>query len=226
LKTKSIAMTQSRKLPRFIRPSNRAGLAETEYQSVNVDRLIAVDDRVGLEIRDLRKAQDLTLSKLAALSDLSQGYLSQIERGLSQPSIKVLHSISRALGVNISWFFSPQSPEDDGLKDCVVRAGQRRHLTFHNGIRDELLSPNLGRQIELLRCIFPPGSESGSDTYVHQGEEAGIVVSGELRLWIGDKEVLLKAGDSFAFESDTPHRYDNPSSEETIVIWAITPPSY
>lgn len=219
-------MSQSKKLPKFVRPSNKAGLAETEYQPINVERLIAVDDRVGLEIRDLRKARDFTLAQLSALADLSQGYLSQIERGISKPSVKVLHSISRALGVTISWFFSPQSPEDDGLKDFVVRAGQQRHLTFNNGIRDELLSPNLGRQIELLRCVFPPGSESGSEPYVHQGEEAGIVVCGKLRLWIGDKEVLLKAGDSFAFESDKPHRYDNPSNEETIVIWAITPPSY
>jgi transcriptional regulator with XRE-family HTH domain len=225
-KTNSSTMTGTRKLPKLLRPSNKAGLAETEHQSINVERLMTVDDRVGLEIRDLRKAQDFTLAKLAAASNLSQGYLSQIERGLSKPSIKVLHSISRALGVTISWFFSSQSPEDDDIKDIVVRAGQRRQLTFNSGIRDELLSPNLGRQIELLRCIFPPGSESGSDSYIHQGEEAGIVVSGELRLWIGEKEVRLKTGDSFAFESDTPHRYDNPSNEETIVIWAITPPSY
>ena len=213
-------------LPRLRRQSNREGLADMTGQTVDVEELLGADERVGFEIRDLRKAKGMTLTDVSGATGLSVGYLSQIERGVSSPSVKALHAISRSLGVTISWFFSPAAEEEEHLRDVVVRKRNRRTLTFKNGITDELLSPNLRRQIELLRCVFPPGSASGDDAYFHQGEEAGIVISGVLRLWIDEEEVLLRAGDSFAFESDKPHRYDNPSSEETVVIWAVTPPSY
>jgi transcriptional regulator with XRE-family HTH domain len=213
-------------LPKFIRPSNQQGLAESEPEAVDVAEFLNADEQVGSEIRDLRRAKGMTLADLGGKTGLSVGYLSQIERGVSSPSVKALHAISRAMGVTISWFFSPAGEKDDALRDVVVRAATRRRLAFKSGIVDELLSPNLRREIELLRCVFPPGSASGDDPYTHKGEEAGIVISGTLRLWIDDEEVILEAGDSFAFESHKPHRYDNPSSSETVVIWAITPPSY
>jgi transcriptional regulator with XRE-family HTH domain len=216
-----------KKLPKLVRPSNQMGLASSvEDTTVDLSEFLDLDERVGKEIRQLRKARDTTISELSDATNLSPGYLSQIERGISSPSVKALHSISRALGVTISWFFSPAADDDDGLRDVVVRANRRRRLTFSSGISDELLSPNLGRELELLRCTFGPGSESGAEPYQHRGEESGIVISGTLHLWIGDKHVILNEGDSFAFSSDTPHRYANPTDNETIVIWAITPPSY
>lgn len=205
-----------------IQSAKKLAIARTEVATVPDQR----DSRVGLEIKHLRKARDLTIADLSELTRLSAGYLSQIERGLSSPSVKALRSISDALGVTVSWFFSPDTSKDDDLHNYIVRASARRTLLFENGIRDELLSPNLGRQLELLRCVFPPGSTSGAEPYVHRGEEAGFVLAGELTLWIGEREILLKSGDSFAFESDQPHRYENRGDLEAIVIWAITPPSY
>lgn len=192
----------------------------------NLAELRDIDEKVGTEIRHLRKARGMTITELSRATGLSQGYLSQIERGISSPSVKALHSISRALGVTISWFFSPTSSTDSALRDFVVRAENRRSLAFSSGILDELLSPNLGRKIELLRCVFQPGAESGTEPYTHRGEEAGIVISGVLHLWLNDDHIVLNEGDSFAFSSDTPHRYNNPTDIETVVIWAITPPSY
>ncbi|MGY3387527.1 transcriptional regulator with XRE-family HTH domain [Bradyrhizobium sp. USDA 3311] len=212
--------------PKMLRPSNLEGLAEQAEQPVNVEELLNVGDRIGGEIKNLRKARGITLDALSDAAGLSKGYLSQIERGVSSPSVKALHSISRALGVTISWFFPPNADDDSDLREYVVRASSRRKLTFVGGITDELLSPNLGRQLELLRCTFPPGSESGKEPYTHQGEEAGYVISGELDLWIGERHVVLREGDSFAFASDFPHRYANTNNRECVVIWAITPPSY
>ncbi|MES0064105.1 XRE family transcriptional regulator [Mesorhizobium sp. M0041] len=217
---------QTSLLRRLLRPSNLKGSVSFSADTINVSDLVNIDARVGIEIKDLRKARDITLDGLSEASGLSKGYLSQIERGISRPSVKALHNISRALGVTISWFFRPGSNDDDDLRDLVVRASARRKLTFVGGISDELLSPNLSRELQLLRCTFPPGSESGSAPYNHQGEEAGIVVTGEMHLWISDKHVILKEGDSFAFESVLPHRYANISDRECVVIWAITPPSY
>lgn len=181
--------------------------------------------KIGREIRGLRKAKGLTLSELAEKSGLSIGYLSLLERDRATPSINALHAISRALGVTISWFFDANAApvEERGF---VVRRARRRRLEFSAGIVDELLSPSLEGSLELLASRFPPGASSGDAPYTHNGEEAGVVVRGTLELWVDGKHFVLKAGDSFGFPSSLPHRYCNPGSEETEVIWAITPPSY
>jgi len=157
---------------------------------------------------------------------LSIGFLSQLERGISNPSVKALHDVARALGVNISWFFDEDTAEQAEEVEYIVRSKRRRRLLFEGGISDELLSPTLGGQLELFYSRFQPGSSSGDAPYAHQGEEAGIVVSGSLELWVGERRFLLTEGDSFGFPSSIPHRYANPGPTETIVIWAVTPPSY
>lgn len=180
---------------------------------------------LGREIRGLRKARGMTLAVLASESGLSIGYLSLLERDLATPSIKALHAVSRALGVTISWFFEAGTAPE-GERDYVVRRGRRRRLDFSSGIVDELLSPHLAGQLELLSSRFPPGASSGEEPYTHVGEEAGLVVRGRLELWIDGRTFLLEAGDSFGFPSTLPHRYRNPGPDEAEVVWAITPPSY
>lgn len=207
------------------RPSNQHGLSAGR-EMVDLDVALKIDPHIGREIRALRKARGQTLIQLSKQAELSSGYLSQIERSISHPSIKALHSISRALGVTVSWFFPAETKDDTDWRGNVVRANARRKLYFESGITDELLSPNLERQIELLRCTFRPGSESGDKPYRHEGEEAGIIISGELDLWLEGQHIVLKEGDSFAFDSETPHRYANCTTTDTVVIWVITPPSY
>lgn len=197
-------------------------LAETILPSGSADE---VPRKIGQEVRSLRKARNLTLAELAEASGLSVGYLSLLERDLATPSIKALHSVSRALGQTISWFFAAEAvPESE--RDLVVRRSRRRKLEYSAGIVDELLSPNLAGTLELLSSRFPPGASSGDEPYTHAGEEAGIVIRGRLELWVDGKHLMLSAGDSFGFASSLPHRYRNPGSEETEVIWAVTPPSY
>jgi transcriptional regulator with XRE-family HTH domain len=180
---------------------------------------------LGREIRSLRKARGLTLAAVAQASGLSVGYLSLLERDRATPSINALHAISRALGVTISWFFEAgETPATE--RDIVVRRGRRRRLDFSPGISDELLSPSLAGTLEMLASRFEPGATSGDSPYSHTGEEGGVVLRGQLELWVDGKTFLLVAGDSFGFPCSLPHRYSNPGSEETEVIWAITPPSY
>lgn len=183
-------------------------------------------DFSGADLRELRRAKGKTLSELALASGLSVGHLSQIERGVSRPSVKALQSIGTVLGVTIGWFFKASGQDDAGEAGYVVRAKRRRKLSFNQGITDELLSPNLSRNIEMLVCTLPPGAESGAEPYTHRGEESGVVISGTLELWVGQRHFTLERGDSFAFASDEPHRSRNPGPEDTIVIWAISPPTY
>ncbi|HJS91396.1 MAG TPA: XRE family transcriptional regulator [Steroidobacteraceae bacterium] len=180
---------------------------------------------MGAEIRGLRKARNLTLNQLAGASGLSVGYLSMVERQQAMPSIKSLLSIAHALGVTIGWFFEGDAvrPQEHGL---VVRRSRRRRIDYSAGIVDELLSPSLKGNLELVLCRLAPGASSGEEPYSHAGEEAGVVVRGRLELWVSGQSVMLETGDSFGFESTRPHRYRNPGPDETEIVWAITPPSY
>jgi transcriptional regulator with XRE-family HTH domain len=180
---------------------------------------------LGREIRGLRKARGHTLTVLAKESGLSSGYLSLVERDLATPSISALHAISQALGVTISWFFTAgETPASE--REYVVRRARRRRLHYSNGVIDELLSPSLAGSLEVLSCWFAPGASSGEVPYTHDGEEGGVVILGQLELWVGGKFFVLEAGDSFGFSSMLPHRYRNPGPGKTEVIWAITPPSF
>ena len=196
--------------------------APFDIETLETSRL---DPGLGEEVRSLRKAKGLTLGQLARASGLSTGFLSQIERSQNRPSVTALFKLSRALGVSVGWFFPKPGVSSETDTAHIVRHKDRRLIEFDDGIRDELLTPGLGGKLELLSCRFAPGS--GVETaYSHDGEEAGVVTKGVLELWIGDAKHLLSEGDSFAFNSAIPHRYRNPSDEETVVIWAITPPNF
>jgi transcriptional regulator with XRE-family HTH domain len=181
---------------------------------------------LGETIRELRKARGLNLGAIASQSKISVGYLSLIERNRVTPSIKTLHDLANVLGVNISWFFPKPAAGDLDEQKFVVRPRNRRALSFGLGIVDELLSPTLSGQLELLCSRFEPGASSGNKPYTHRGEEAGVVIAGELDIWIGKKKYRLRNGDSFSFLSSIPHRYRNPGKVDAVVIWAITPPTY
>ena len=180
---------------------------------------------IGAKLRGLRQRQTRTLAEVSAITGISVGHLSQLERDLVSPSIKTLHDISRALGVNISWFFTPEVPLDHASQ-YIVRRDARRHISFAEGIDDYQLNSLAVRQIGLLYSTFAPGSSSGESPYAHEGEEAGLVVAGKLELWIDGVSLHLDTGDSFSFPSNRPHRYRNPGRAHTVVVWAMTPPTY
>lgn len=186
---------------------------------------------LGNEIRQLRKVRGITLQQMALATGKSVGFLSQVERNLTKPSVSALQDISEALSVHIGWFFPEdrQSPADE--KEFIVRKANRRRLTYSElsstdylGLHDHLLSSNLNGELALGISRYEPGASTGDDSYRHQGEEAGLVISGVLELTIDDKTYQLGAGDSFSFNSKFKHRYANPSStEDTVVVWANTP---
>ena len=185
----------------------------------------------GNEIRQLRKLRGITLQQLALSTGKSVGFLSQVERNLTKPSVAALQDISEALSVHIGWFFPDDARGPADEKEFIVRRQNRRRLTYSElsdtdylGLHDHLLSSNLNGELALGISRYEPGASTGDDSYGHKGEEAGVVLSGVLELTLDDKTHVLQAGDSFSFKSGLKHRYANPSaSEETIVVWANTP---
>ncbi|MCC7121153.1 MAG: cupin domain-containing protein [Gammaproteobacteria bacterium] len=187
--------------------------------------VVKEDGLIGGKLRALRLRQNKTLQAVSATTGISVGHLSQLERDLVSPSIKTLHDLSRALGVNISWFFLPQEP-GARVEQYIVRRDQRRHISYADGIDDYQLNSQAVRHLGLLYSTFAPGASSGDSPYTHEGEEAGYVVCGQLELWIDGASTVLSAGDSFSFPSTSPHRYCNPGRAEAVVLWAMTPPTY
>ncbi|WP_296186743.1 helix-turn-helix domain-containing protein [Pseudomonas sp. UBA1879] len=189
------------------------------------EHLTAGESFLGERIRGLRKRQGLTLAELAKRSQLSVGYISQLERDLSRPSVDTLLKIGRCLGVNIQWFFSTKSDVSEADAGYVVRKESRQNIHYDDGIYDQLLTPSPSGQIEMVHSRFPPGAYNRT-SYTHEGEEVGYVLSGTFELWVGERHFQLAEGDSFRFSSQEPHRYGNPGDSDAVVLWVITPPTY
>lgn len=176
------------------------------------------------DIRALRKARGLTLSEIALKLGRSVGWVSQVERGLSMPSLADMRAFAALFDVPISLFFG-HDVEDERERGVVVRAGRRRALgTSETGLVEELLSPDLGGSFEMVRSEFAAGAELATPN-LRQTEEAGYVVSGVFEIEIDGIWHRLTAGDSFRFEKK-PHRWRNPGTEPAVVIWVVSPPVY
>ena len=180
---------------------------------------------IGGDIRSLRKSRAMTIQALSTAVGRSVGWLSQIERGQTTPSVQDLGQIADHLGVNISFFFrsSSRAPEERGL---VLRAADRTSIgTSESGLVEELLSPTLGGSFEMIRSTFAPRSSSGGVRKARPKEDGGVLLSGQLTLIVGDAEMALQPGDSFQF-TEKDYAWRNDSDEPAIVIWIVSPPIY
>ncbi|MEM1385369.1 MAG: XRE family transcriptional regulator [Pseudomonadota bacterium] len=179
---------------------------------------------VGADLRALRKARGWTLSALALRVGRSVGWLSEVERDLTEPTIDDLRRLAEALDQPLSLFFGPAdvAAEERGH---IVRWDSRRALgTQSAGLVEQLLSPDLTGSFEIVRSVFAPGAELAQPAQ-RPTEEAGYLIAGRLDLWIGERFFELGPGDSFRF-AHQPFRWRNPGTEPAIAIWVIAPPVY
>lgn len=184
--------------------------------------------RIGHQIRDLRKAKGVTLQEMASRIQRSVGYVSQVERGVSNLPIVLLQSISEVLGVQVTWFFHSETEQALDELGHVVRANARRELNFTGtGIHEELLSPGMSGSLLMILTTFSPLASSNEPPRKRKGEEGGYVQSGCIKLTINQQVFTLQAGDSFSIKKEEVFRAHNPSSNESaVVVWVITPPNY
>lgn len=184
----------------------------------------AVDLWLGQQLRQLRKQQGRSLADVARACGMSLGLLSQIERGLSSASVKVLHLLAREFRVSVNSLLrnaEHTGGEEDGR---VARAGTHRFIDLQEkGISKEMYTPAACRSMDLCRASIAPGGSTGNELFVTgQGEQIGVVLKGVLELWVGDRVIRLQEGDSFCYASSTPRRWCNPGTQTTEVIWAIS----
>lgn len=179
---------------------------------------------LGADLRALRKARGLTLTGLGERLGRSVGWLSQVERDISEPSITDLREIAAALGVPLSMLFRhAAAPAEEA--GCVVRAGTRRTIGSRiEGLVEELLSPDLTDDFEMVHSTFAPGSRI-SDPVKRPTQEVGYILSGRLDIEISGQTHRLETGDSFRIRGEA-FRWANPYDEPSVAIWVIAPPVY
>jgi len=179
---------------------------------------------VGNDIRALRKSRSMTLVDFADKIDRSVGFVSQIERGISEPSISDLRNIARLFDVPLSFFFGDNSGCEKEYRH-IVRADHRRKLgNPEEGLLEELISPDLGGSFEIIHSEFAPGATL-AEAQQRDTEEAGYIISGTLELELDGVWHKLNTGDSFRFSGEA-YRWRNTTNKPAIVIWVVSPPVY
>lgn len=176
---------------------------------------------LGSKIRNLRKANSLTLEELASRSELTKGFLSQLERNLTSPSISTLSDILEALGTNLHEFFreEPESQIVFGKDDFFVDEKDDHSVTW--------IVPNA--QKNEMEPILVSISPKGRSTQIanHQGEEFGYVLRGSVEIEFEDgRKSSIRSGETFYIDGSVAHCLSNPHKSTAQVLWISTPPVF
>jgi len=204
---------------------------------------------IGRRLAAHRAQRGMRVAELAREVGVTPSLISQIERGMSRPSVSTLFAIAQALDVPVDAFFrEPAGPPGPGGADgpggagapagpgpaaatdgrYVVRRGGRAVIDIEGGVRWERLTRSTLDHLDFFELVYEPGAESHPRQYTHPGTEMVLVMSGCLEITIGFERYLLEPGDSIDFPSSMPHRYVNPGHETaravTVILYDCHPP--
>lgn len=180
------------------------------------------NEKLGSRIRKRRRSQKMSLAELADKIGKTSSYLSQVERGLAEPSITALREISKALDVPIFYFLL-----DNEKHNQVVKRKERKVLQFPGShLTFELISPDLNNKMEMIEARLEPGASTCEVPLAHQGEECTLVIEGRMKIQIGDSVHILEKGDSIYYLASLPHKITSIGEEDLVFVSAITPPNF
>ncbi|MEE9273680.1 MAG: cupin domain-containing protein [bacterium] len=177
--------------------------------------------RVGGRIRDMRMSYGLTQEELAHRSNLTKGFISQLERDLTSPSLESLLGILRALDTDIVEFFRGQYEDRFvfGGADCTNADTYPEVKGF------ELMVPGAANcDMEPAIVTIEPGQSLEEPS--HAGEEFGYVLQGKVMVRYGRRQVAARRGEWFYFVADRTHGVSNTFKQDAKVLWISTPPSF
>ncbi len=180
-----------------------------------------VNEQIGRKIRDLRNRNGFTQQELADRTELTKGFISQLERGQVSPSVVTLLDLIECLGTTASDFFKETEEEhfvfsEEGFFEKVDEAG--------NSIQWIVPTAQKYQMEPLLVSVQP--HQSLFEDKPHDGEEFGYLISGSLTLYLGEKAYQVKAGESFYYPAKWKHRIENPGNGPAKFIWVSTPPTF
>jgi transcriptional regulator with XRE-family HTH domain len=174
---------------------------------------------IGARLRDARARRGMTLTQLAGLTGLTKGFLSQVERDLTSPSVGTLLRVCEALDLPVGDLFA-------AAQGSLVRAAERAPVTFGGeGVEEFQLTPAGESRLLVLSSDIAPGGGSGDDAYRLQSDAEFVhVLAGTLDVHVADTSYRLATGDSLTFDAGAPHRWSNPSPIVSArVLWILAP---
>lgn len=176
--------------------------------------------KIGTKIKELRIGKNLTQEELADRAELSKGFISQLERDLTSPSIATLVDILQCLGTDLKEFFSEKAEEQ--VVFHYEDYFEKVDIEQKNKI--EWIIPNAQKNImEPIRLTLDPGGSTYPDV-PHEGEEFGYVLKGSIQIHIGKKVYKAKKGESFYFIPNSSHYLSSVAG--ATILWVATPPSF
>jgi transcriptional regulator with XRE-family HTH domain/mannose-6-phosphate isomerase-like protein (cupin superfamily) len=200
---------------------------------------------LGPRLRRVREERGLSARELARRISCSPSLVSQIERGVSAPSVGMLYALASELRASLDFLFgvgqadgltatahgdgharpepavaSTSWPDGHGI---VQRGGHRRTIDLAGGIRWERLTPGADDRVDFLEVVYEPRGHPADARRAlrHDGHEYGLVMTGTLQARVGFETYQLSAGDSIAFDSSIPHEYWNTTADEVHAVWAV-----
>jgi transcriptional regulator with XRE-family HTH domain len=192
---------------------------------------------LGPRLRLAREERQLSVRELARRIGCSASLVSQIERGVSVPSVGVLYALATELDSSLDHLLfgaDPRRPAPVTVPDSapasvsrgpgiVQRGDGRSIIDLASGVRWERLTPGADAMADFLEVIYSPGGHSTDERRPlrHDGHEYGLVISGTLQANVGFESYELGPGDSIAFDSSTPHEYLNKTGEPVHAIWVV-----
>jgi transcriptional regulator with XRE-family HTH domain len=184
-------------------------------------------ERVGVHIRTERARLGWSLEQLADASGVSRGWIGRLERGVADPTTKVVGQIAAALGVQAATLLGEVASPGDAAEPpvAVARSGRRAALRFPDSQHFfEILTPNLRGPLQVLLVDIQPDEPRPIEFFSHPGQEFFLVLAGEVVLEVEGQEVHLQPWDSATIASKGPHRLRNIGEGVAKVVTAATPP--
>ena len=175
---------------------------------------------IGVKIRALRLKNNLTQEELADRCELTKGFISQLENDLANPSIETLNDILIVLGSNLGDFF---------------RNEENNPLVFH---KEDYFSKDYGDSVttwlvpsaqkNAMEPILIDLNEKGANEtdMPHEGEEFGYVVTGSIKVTVGDRSFIANKGETFYYKADRKHSIENVTDKKATVLWISCPPNF
>lgn len=183
-----------------------------------------MNDDIGSKVKELRTNAKLTLRELSEKTNLSTGFLSQLERGLTSIATDSLQDIAAALNVDVSYFFSKPSVKSGAVirsyEKEVMKIDSSMYISylFSSDATDKQMMPRI---IDILPC----NTSEQLDQYRHEGEEFIYVLEGTLTLFIEDETHVLYPGDGAHYNSMKMHNYANYTNKMVRII-EVSIPNY
>ncbi|WP_198411768.1 helix-turn-helix domain-containing protein [Microvirga flavescens] len=198
---------ESEQLDQRLRPASASeGAAQTPFP--------------GDRIKTLRQARGMSLKELSEQAGVSTGTLSQIERNIANPSLKVITKIQAALGTTVSTLF-PNVPSRHDDPD-FIRRKDRRPFCDLGHLTKELISTGTSKNLEIMILHIPPYGSTGDAPLSSLSDKAGLVLEGEVELEVKGRKCDLFEGDSFLFDGCEPHAVRNKTGSPAKVLWIVS----